>query len=87
MNHSIHQQSQELQTALCRSVEGLRTLAALLEINSDRSGPRLQSQADFDIGLSALLNLVADSLHDQYQPLEALDEALSALTTKGVHHA
>lgn len=87
MSPSINQQSRDLQVTLHRSVEGLRTLAALLEINGDNGGQCLQSPSDFNIGLSALLNLVADSLHAQYQPLEALEVASRTMPTQEVHHA
>ena len=81
MSQSLKEQAFDLQTSLCMSEGGLRTLAALLQLNADHAGACGQNPSEFSNGLSALLNMAADSLRMQRQPLEDIEVAAGKLDT------
>lgn len=69
MNHSMKQRGDDLQSDLCRDVEALRTLADLIELNGHQGGDTLRTPAEHHIGISILLNLIADSARANIETL------------------
>ena len=81
MSQSLKEQAFDLQTNLCMSEGGLRTLAALLQLNADNAGACGQNPSEFNAGLSALISMAADSLRMQRQPLEDIEAAAGKMDT------
>ncbi|MBW3779364.1 hypothetical protein GL272_21060 [Aeromonas veronii] len=79
MSQSIKQQTFELQANILHGLEGLRTLAALVESCGHHGGDPMQTPAEFCVGLSALVGATADSLRTHCLQLDALKEVIAEL--------
>lgn len=79
MSQSIKQQTFELQANILHGIEGLRTLAALVEFCGHHGGDTLQTPTEFCVGLSALVGATADSLRTHCRQLDAMEEVIAEL--------
>ncbi len=86
MNHStinrpLSEQAFSAYADLAKSVEGLRTLSALLECYGDHgaSGDGYTPPAHLAIGIASLLDMAATSISQQSDEVERVERSLSAL--------